>query len=193
MTYSRGIQIEDETTVTIIRVAKEIAQKEGIEQLSVKRILTEMKVSNRVFYNRFRNIEDVIELLYEQAVNSFRGIIDLSLLEQSENYYETLENLAVNVVRCLYQNNIHFRARLLTYEASKDNNRNWWITQIQDILRNGVERGLLRPMDELAVARGIWCFCLGFHKEALGNSVSEQDAISSFRASFSIFISGMKM
>lgn len=192
MAYSRGIQIEDETTKEIIHTAKKIAQKEGLEQLSVKRILAEMKVSNRVFYNRFRNIEDVIELLYEQAVNSLREIIDLSLLEKDELYYETLENLAVNVVRCLYQNNIHFRARLLSYETSKDNNRNWWIEQIQTILCDGVTRGLLKPMDELGTARGIWCLCLGFHKEALGKSVPEQEAIASFRTFFTIFIEGMK-
>ncbi len=192
MAYSRGIRIQDEITEKILSTAKEIAQTEGMEQLSVKRILAEMKVSNRVFYNRFCNIEDVIEILYERMVFSLRDILDPSLLTITESYYKTLVALAVRVVECLYQNNIHFRVRLLSYEASKDSNRNWWITQIQAILRDGISRGLLKPMDDLSAARGIWCFCLGFNKEALGQNISEEEALISFHASFSILIEGMK-
>lgn len=192
MAYSRGIQIEDKTTKAIVRTAAVIAQREGLEKLTVKRILSEMKVSNRVFYNRFRNIEDLIEVMYHQFVDTVRERINPERLADTEHYYETMLELAVGVVRKMYHNDIHFRLRLLSYEASKESNRNWWLKQIQEILKDGVNRGLLKPMNEQAVSYGVWCFCLGFHKDALGKNINEEEAISAFRESFSYFIEGMK-
>lgn len=192
MAYSRGIQIEDDTTKAIVKTAGIIAQREGLDQLSVKRILSEMKVSNRVFYNRFRNIEDLIEVMYHEFVGTLRGQINPQQLADTEHYYDKLLELAVGVVQKMYRNHIHFRLRLLSYETSKESNRNWWLEQIQKILEDGVSRGLLKPMNEQAVSYGVWCFCLGFHKDALGKNVSEEEAISAFRESFSYFIEGMK-
>lgn len=192
MAYSRGIQIEDETTKRIIETATAIAQQDGMEKLSVKRILEEMNVSNRVFYNRFRNIEDVIEVMYHEFVGNLRGRIELEKLAEDDHYYETLLELAVSVVRKMYHDDIHFRMRLLSYETSKASNRSWWLEQIEAILKDGVKRGLLKPMNEQAVSYGIWCFCLGYHKEALGQQVSEEEAIAGFIESFSFLIEGMK-
>lgn len=192
MAYSRGIQIKDKTAKSILRTAVIIAQREGLEQLSVKRILSEMKISNRVFYNRFRNIDDVIEVMYCEFVGFLREKISLEYFSDTEHYYDTMLDLATDVVKKMYGNDIHFRLRLLSYETSKENNRAWWLNQIQEILRDGIKRGLLKPMDEYAVSCGIWCFCLGFHKEALGSQISEEQAISAFRQSFSCLIDGIK-
>lgn len=191
MAYSRGVRLEDETAKEIIRTATEIAQKEGIEQLSVKRILSEMGVSNRVFYNRFRNIDDIIQILYNELVEEIRSCIKLEQ-QEDQTYYDYLLDLAVGVVTKIYHNNLHFRRHLLSYQASKENNRNWWLNRIQTILKDGMNQGLLKPMKEDAVSYGVWCFCLGFHKEAIGENLSGKQAVAAFRESFALLIEGMK-
>lgn len=191
MAYSRGIQLEDETTKQIIAAATGIAQREGIEQLSVKGILAEMGVSNRVFYNRFRNIDDIIQILYNELVQEIRASLK-SVREEGRDYYSYLLELAVAVVRKIYQNNLHFRKHLLSYHASNDSNRNWWLTQIQTILQDGINRGLLRKMNITAVSYGVYCFCLGFHKEAVGEALEGEQAIGAFSQSFALLIEGMK-
>ena len=191
MAYSRGIQLDDETTKKIIAAATGIAQQEGIEQVSVKRILSEMGVSNRVFYNRFCNIDELIQILYNELVQEIRSCLK-SVKEEGQCYYSYLLELAVAVVRKIYHNNLHFRRHLMSYRASNESNRNWWLSQIQQILQDGINRGLLKPMDTAAVSYGVWCFCLGFHKEAIGEALDGEEAIAAFSQSFALLIEGMK-
>ena len=146
MAYSRGIRLEDETSKTIIATAAQIARREGMEELTVKRVLTELKVSNRVFYNRFRNIDDVIQVLYEDLVQEIRSSLE-RVQQPAQSYPDYLLELAVAAVEKIYQNTLHFKQYLFSYQVANDTNRDWWLKKIQQLLRRGMEQGELKVND----------------------------------------------
>lgn len=190
MAYSRGIRLEDETSKTIIATAAQIARREGMEELTVKRVLTELKVSNRVFYNRFRNIDDVIQVLYEDLVQEIRSSLE-RVQQPAQSYPDYLLELAVAAVEKIYQNTLHFKQYLFSYQVANDTNRDWWLKNIQQLLRRGMEQGELKVNDPVKMSYGVWCFCLGFHRDAVGDELTEQEAMDAFREAFSCLIQGM--
>ena len=76
MAYSNNVRIEDDLTKKIIDVATKIAYDDGVGEVTVKRILDEMGVTNRVFYNRFSNINEVILIIYNDIVDKIRHWLD---------------------------------------------------------------------------------------------------------------------
>ena len=55
--------IHDEMSQKIIDAVEEIAMEGGAATLTVRQILRKLDISNRVFYNRFPNIESVLDIV----------------------------------------------------------------------------------------------------------------------------------
>ena len=45
-----------------------MATMDGAHTVTVSRILSELGITNRVFYNRFHNIDEVLEIVYKNSV-----------------------------------------------------------------------------------------------------------------------------
>ena len=71
MESAKSELITDAMSEKIIETAEKIATTDGASTLTVRRILKELGITNRVFYNRFRNIDEV-----------------LAMDEQQERYYD---------------------------------------------------------------------------------------------------------
>ena len=56
-------RIEDAMSTRIVDTAERIALAEGAHTVTVRRLLTELGITNRVFYNRFCNADEVLSLL----------------------------------------------------------------------------------------------------------------------------------
>ena len=52
----------DEMSEKIIDAAQSIASAEGIHEINVRKILKKLNITNRVFYNRFHNIGEVLNI-----------------------------------------------------------------------------------------------------------------------------------
>ena len=107
MAYSRGVQLEDNISGKIIDCAMNIARENGVAAVTVSEILRKMEITNRVFYNRFKNIDEVIAELYKRVVDEMRICIDTEY-DGRENYYEYLIGLAVSVLEKTYETKLHF-------------------------------------------------------------------------------------
>jgi AcrR family transcriptional regulator len=59
-------------SLKIIEIAEKIVTEEGIDSLNVCKILRELNITNRVFYNRFNNIEDVLNEVYNNIILQIR-------------------------------------------------------------------------------------------------------------------------
>ena len=68
--------INDDMSVKIVDAAEQIIIEHGIEYLNVSRILKLLSITNRVFYNRFNNIQEVLNEVYNRVVT------------QKENWYQ---------------------------------------------------------------------------------------------------------
>ena len=191
MEYSRGVKLEDELTDRIVDVATEIAYSDGVSHISVKRIISEMGVSNRVFYNRFRNIQDVLDIVYHRIVHQIRSCI-LVEYDESQDYYEYLLTICVAVLKSTYENKLHFSQYMFEYDSYSDNNRNWWIEHIKPLIQYGIDHGLLKKLDTTYISYSVGCFCRGFNADAIGAGLTLEQAIESFKLGLTCFINGMK-
>ena len=58
--------IWDVVSEEILACAERLAKQKHTQKLTVRDVLREMDITNRVFYNRFHNIDEVLELVYQK-------------------------------------------------------------------------------------------------------------------------------
>ena len=86
--------ITDEISEQIIATASQLALRDGSDKLTVRMVLQAMGgVSNRVFYNRFRNIDEVLSIVYQRISVKMRESLTENLL--SENSRKRKKNTAL--------------------------------------------------------------------------------------------------
>lgn len=191
MSYSRGTQIEDDVSLKIIDTAMEIALEEGMASLTVSKIINRMGVTNRVFYNRFKDILDVITAIYDEVVHQLRSCFDVKY-DGKQDLCEYITNLAVSVLEKTYETKLHFAGYLYNYEAFLEENREWWINQIIPLIDYGKEQGIFKELDSKHLAYSVWCYCRGFNATSVGNNLSAEEAIKAFRLGFNCFMDGAR-
>ena len=66
----------DEMSQTIINAVEEIAMEGGAATLTVRQILRKLDISNRVFYNRFQSLDELLEAIrhYSRRDRRFGGV-----------------------------------------------------------------------------------------------------------------------
>lgn len=191
MAYSRGVKLEDELTDQIVDVATQIAYTDGVAHISVKRIIAELGVSNRVFYNRFKNIQDVLDIVYHRIVNQMRECINVKY-DESTDYYDYLQNICIAVLKKTYEDKLHFSQYMFEYDTYSESNRIWWIDHIRPLLQYGIDNGLLKNINTKYMSYAVWCFCRGFNADAVGTGLTLDEAMESFKLALGCIIDGMK-
>ena len=84
--------ISDKMSERILETAGKIAFTEGADSLNVKRILGELGISNRVFYNRFENISSVLKIIYKRVILKMRESITEADFAEG-NFYEKVTEM----------------------------------------------------------------------------------------------------
>ena len=82
--------IKDETSKKIIAAAEKIATESG--EVTVRKILRELGVTNRVFYNRFHNVDEVLEIVYTNTISRIRESMSV------EYYGEPMGEIKLRIV-----------------------------------------------------------------------------------------------
>ena len=75
MPYDEQALIQDDMSERIIAIVENIVLTAGTENITVRQILKELKVTNRVFYNRFHSIDDVLDIIYQKTILKIRESI----------------------------------------------------------------------------------------------------------------------
>ena len=65
--------IYDEMSVQIIDAAEKLTVSEGAHNINVRKILNYLGITNRVFYNRFRNIDEVLDFINDFDTRNMIG------------------------------------------------------------------------------------------------------------------------
>ncbi len=76
------------TREAILKGAAEVVRKEGVQGLNARRIAKELRCSTQPVYSQFRNMEDLICALREEAKREYRLRIDRYLAQTSRGRYE---------------------------------------------------------------------------------------------------------
>ena len=184
--------IRDEMSGKIVDEAAGIAFREGAGEVTVRKIIRALGVTNRVFYNRFHNVEEVLGIVYQDmAVKMRRSIMER--FDPEGDFFGQITDIAAGTLKLSYQLKLGMNQYVFIQDSVSSENFLWWQEHIREYIDLGKEKGLLRPdLDCEVMSYAIWCFIRGYNTDALAREIPEEEAVKGFRYSFGIFLDGMK-
>lgn len=187
-----SVVIRDSVSDRIIELTEDLVVKQGVKAISVSMLMKKLGMTNRVFYNRFRNIEEVLNIVYKKVVLKMRDNITAGTNPRM-NYYEYVEKLIVMCMEDTYDLKNQFSQYMFEHDSLSKDNYEWWIKKIKELINYGIENGYLKEnlnADDLSYF--IWCFCRGCNLDAVMRNISKEDAVRSLKAGFKCFLEGAK-
>ena len=181
----------DEMTQRIIGTAERLAVEDGAESLNVRKILKTLDITNRVFYNRFHNIGEVLDIIYEKTVLKIRESIMLDF-DKEKDFFEQVIDIVANTLVMSYDNKMNFNSYVFESDSTLRSNFEWWQREIIKLIEYAKKEKLLKDVDSSAVSYAIWCFCRGYNADAVGRKLPRDEAIKNFRYSFAFLLEGLK-
>ncbi len=184
--------IRDEMSQTIIDSVEEIALEGGAATLTVTQILRKLGISNRVFYNRFSNIEDVLDIVYKKAIVKIREAI-ASPIDIEEDFFGYVSDVVCRSLLLSYEIKMKFNQYIFEEDSLGELNRLWWTDEIKKLIIYAKEHKLIKDVDEDIMSYSIWCFCRGYNADAVARGLPKEKAVSDFKYSFSFVLDGLKI
>ncbi|MBQ7913785.1 MAG: TetR/AcrR family transcriptional regulator [Clostridia bacterium] len=182
--------IKDATSEKIIAAAEKIATQSG--EVTVRKILRELGVTNRVFYNRFHNVDEVLEIVYNNTVSKIRESMATEY-DGKRDFFEYVTDAVTETLVLSYDLKMKFNRYVFEYDSLSQSNYTWYMERIKKLFAYAKERGIVRPdIDAETLSYAIWCFCRGYNADAVERNLPKDEAVEKFRYSFSILLDGLK-
>lgn len=192
MAYSGGVKLQDDISKKIIATVTKMVYEGGASKINVQAVLKKLKITNRVFYNRFKNIEEVLLCVSQNIVQKMHQCI-LRPIDKKENYHKYLMNIASDVFIKTYEIKKDFSDYMFMNDIVNESNKIWWIDHMIPLLEYGIKEKFLKPMDVHAMSYAIWCFCRGFNVDAIKSRLEFNKALKTFQTAFGFLIDGMTL
>ena len=183
--------ISDEMSQTIIDTAEKLAMTSGAENVTVRRILHTLGITNRVFYNRFHNIDEVLAIVYESTILKIRTSITVGF-DPEGDFFTQVQDIVVNTLIASYEHKMNFNQYVFEYDSSSNENYEWWKNEIKKLILFGQAHGHIKELDADVMSHAIWCFIRGYNADVVGRQVPKEEAIAHFRYSFGVLLDGMR-
>ncbi len=183
-------RIRDDISDQIVEIVARIAAEEGAHKVTVKKIITELGVTNRVFYNRFANIDEVLRIVYRNAVVSMRENIKPEFHDRA-SFEQFCIDTAVDVLMQTYDVKMQFRRYVFEHDSLTEENRVWWYEKIRKYYYYALEQGFAKQVDADALCYAIWCFCRGYYADAVSRQLSREEAVRYFTFGFTCLLNGV--
>lgn len=181
----------DEMSEQIISAAEKLAIKDGAEKVTVRSVLQALGITNRVFYNRFHNIDDVLNIVYERMILKIRESISADFDPEGDFFTQVIDIVA-NTLVMSYDVKMNFNNYVFHNDSVSHRNFEWWKSEITRLIEIGKTVGYLGDIDTEIMSYGIWCFIRGYNADALGRGIPKEEAVSNFRYCFGLLLEGMK-
>ena len=183
--------IYDDMSEKIIQTAQELAKQYGAKTLTVRRLLLELGVTNRVFYNRYHNIDEVLEIVYKRAVSQMHDSLK-SEYDAQKNLFEYAMDVALKVLINTYDIKMQFSGYMFEHDSFTESNWKWWCEELEKIIAGAVENKIIKPVDPKMLSYTFWCFCRGFNADAVARKLSKEEATERFKFGFGCLLEGIK-
>ncbi len=184
--------ISDSISDEIVKITEDLATKDGAHTVTVRKILEKLGTTNRVFYNRFRNIDEVLQIVYKNAVMKMHDSV-ITEFDITKDFFEYVTDVATSVLVKTYEIKMQFSQYMFEHDSLTDFNREWWTAKIHEILDYGTKHNLIKKVDFDTISYAAWCFCRGFNADALSRKIPIEDAVKYFKAGFGCFLDGLKL
>lgn len=183
--------IRDEMSEKIIDAAEKLATSHGAHTVTVRKILEALGITNRVFYNRFKNIDEVLELVYKRTVIKIREIIARDI-DEDRDFFEQVMDLVINSLITSYDAKMQFNQYVFHNDSLSRGNYEWWTAEIKKLIVYAMNKGLIKEVDPDVLSYSIWCFCRGYNADAVQRQLDRDVAVKNFRYSFGFLLDGLK-
>ena len=180
--------IKDEMSERIIEAAERIATTSG--EVTVRKILQELKITNRVFYNRFHNVQEVLEIMYINTVTKVRESLTKEY-DGKGDFFDYVTDVVADTLIASYETKMKFNQYVFELDSISRKNHEWYMERIKKLFAYARENGLIKDLDEDAMSYAIWCFCRGYNADAVMR-MPKEEAIKKFKYSFRILLDGLK-
>ena len=183
--------IADEMSERIVRAAEQLATAEGANTVTVRKILQALGITNRVFYNRFRNVDEVLEIVYRDMIVKVRRDI-VSAYDEKQDFFEYVKDVVEKSLLISYDTKMRFNQFMFESDSISTTNYAWWTGEIKKLIDYAKAHGLVRDVDSDVMSYSIWCFCRGYNADAVGRGLPREEAVKNFRYSFGFLLDGLK-
>ena len=183
--------ISDEMSDRIIETAEQIVTQDGAGALNVRRILSTLGITNRVFYNRFHNVDEVLAVVYKNTVMKIRQSITKGI-DSGKDFFEHVMDVVVGTLVMSYESKMQFNQYVFENDSSTPSNCEWWRGEIQKLIQYAKERDYIKDVDSHMLSYSIWCFCRGFNADAVARKLPKEEAIKSFQYGFGFLLDGLR-
>lgn len=185
-----GEHIKDAVSEQIIAITRELASQEGAHKVTVRKILAKLGMTNRVFYNRFSNADEVLQIVYARAVEETRECVRPHYTDK-ESFIAFCLDTAVEVLMLTYEVKVQFSGYMFEHNSLTEENRLWWADGIKKHYQYALDHGFAKKVDADALCYAIWCFCRGYYADAVTRRIPKEDAARYFRFGFRCLIDGL--
>ncbi len=184
-------RIEDAMSERIVETAERIAIAEGAHTVTVRRLLTELGITNRVFYNRFCNADEVLSLVYKRMIVRIRSDI-ISEYDEGRDFFDYVMEVVEKSLIVSYESKMRFNQFMFENDSLSESSYEWWTDEIKKLIDYAKAHDLIKDVDSESLSYSIWCFCRGYNADAVGRRLPLEDAITHFRYGFGFLLEGMK-
>ncbi len=181
----------DSISEEIILLAERIATEDGTKDINVRRIIKELGVTNRVFYNRFRNIDEVLEIVYTRAAQGMHESFS-STKDINADFFGYVSDVCVNVLVNTYDIKNRFSQYMFEFDSYSASNFVWWKSKIEELIDFGKKTGRLKNVDSDMLSYSLWCFLRGFNADAVNRGLSKDEAIEKLTFGLNCLFEGIK-
>ena len=183
--------IKDDMSERIVDVAAKIAQDEGADTVTVSRIIQFLGVSNRVFYNRFRNINEVLRVIYKRIVHKMHESV-IATMSSDRDFFEGVIDMVGKSLELSYDAKMKFNNFFYEVDSETDSNYIWWTSEIKKLIDYAKAEGYIKGVDSEVLSYSVWCFCRGYNSDAVSRGLPKEEAVKNFKYSFSFFLDGLR-
>lgn len=191
MKKKEQVLIQDEMSDRIIDTARQITITQGTENINVRRILQTLGITNRVFYNRFHNIDEVLKIVYLDTVLKMRESIAENF-DPEGDFFQQVTDIVAKTLVMSYDVKMNLNYYVFENDSISCQNYEWWKSEIARLIEFGKAKGVLKDVETEKMSYAIWCFIRGYNADAIGRKLPKEQAVEDFKYSFGILLDGMK-
>ena len=192
MAVSQNGLIVDEMSERIIEVTERMAMTNGAHTVNVRKILLELDITNRVFYNRFRNVDDVLDVVYQKVSEQIRTDVNWKC-DSQEEFFERVTDMVANTLIRSYDLKKQFNQYMFENDSRSQINYEWWMSNIKEMLIYAKEKGYVRADADVDMLNySLWCFWRGYNADAVGRGIPKDEAVKNCKYSFGIILDGLR-
>jgi AcrR family transcriptional regulator len=176
---------------SILDTALEMGIREGFEEVSIRKIIKEMKYSTGIIYHYFSDKQDIIDAIEQKETEWLRNKI-VESLKENEDTLSKIESVFHMIMQLAYEEPEKYNLIVLHKYSRKNSGQEGWIGYMSQELRKAMETGQIRNLDYEKAAFSIWSSFLGFNLMISRHTeLAFDEAEEMFKVQFDIILRGV--